>query len=102
MHGAQIEEDSGLLEVDVLLGGLLILLEGVEPGEAEFVYLVLGGGKEGFDQAEGAKVEREEGQAGHEGGLLIEFLECGATFVQGRDVTFEVLGLALGVFPGDV
>lgn len=41
VHGAQIEEHSGLLEVNVLLGGLLLVLEGVMPGESDGVDVVL-------------------------------------------------------------
>lgn len=88
--------------MDVLLGSLLILLEGVVPGEGEVVDLVLGRGKQGSDPAEGAKVGLEVAQAGGEGALFGGFRELGAIFVQGLKVIFEVLGLALGVFLGDV
>lgn len=90
--------------MDVLLGGLELLLEGVVPGEGDGVDVVpVGGDREaGLDDAEGAEVGLEDVAAGGGGGLLGGVLEVGAEVAEGLEVVLQVLGLALGVVEGDV
>ena len=79
IDGAQIEEDSGFLEVNVLLRGLLPVLEGVVPDEGEGIdVVVVGGDREaGLDEAEGFEVALEEVAAGGEGRVWLA-LDVGA------------------------
>lgn len=62
MDGGKVEEDGGLLEVDTLLGGLELRLEGVMPVEGDGVDVVLvgGDGEPGLHDAEGLEVGLEE------------------------------------------
>lgn len=66
--------------MDVLLGGLLLLLEGVMPGESDGVDVIAigGDGESGLDDAEGTEVGLEEVAAGGGGGLLGGILEVRA------------------------
>jgi hypothetical protein len=98
VHGAQIEEHGGLLEVNVLLGGLLLVLEGVMPGESDGVDVVLvrGDWESGLHEAEGLEVVLEEVASGG-GGRVGLALEVGAELLEGLEVVVQVLGLALRI-----
>lgn len=79
VNGAQIEEHGCLLEVDVLLRGLLLRLEGIEPNEGEGVDVVgvRGDRETRLDEAQGFEVGLEEVAARREGGIGVA-LEVGA------------------------
>lgn len=66
MNCGEIEEDGGLLEVDVLLGCLFAGLEGVMPREGDRINVLwIGGdGEAGLHDAKGAVVSLEEVAAG--------------------------------------
>jgi hypothetical protein len=66
VHGAQIEKHGGLLEVNVLLRCLLLVLEGVMPGESDGVDVVLvrQDWEAGLHEAEGLEVILEEVASG--------------------------------------
>lgn len=102
VHGAQIEEHGGLLEVNVLLRGLLLVLEGVMPGESDGVDVVLvrGDWEAGLHEAERLEVVLEEVASGGGGGVGLA-LDVGAELLEGLEVVVEVLGLALRVVEGD-
>lgn len=88
--------------MDILLGSLLLLLEGVVPDEGDGIDVVLvgGDGEASLDEAEGFEVALEEIAAGGGGGIGLA-LEIGAVVLEGLEVVFEVLSLALGVIEDD-
>lgn len=102
VNRTQIEQNRSLLKVDILLRSLELLLEGVVPDEGDGVDMVLvgGNGESGLDEAEGFEVALKEIAAGGGGGIGLA-LEIGAVVLEGLEVVFEVLGVALGVIEGD-
>jgi len=75
VNGAQIEEHGGLLEVDVLLRGLLLWLEGIEPDKGEGVDVVRVGGdwEARLNEAKSFEVGLEEIAARREGRIGVTF-----------------------------
>lgn len=82
VDGAEVEKHGGLLQMDVLKGGLLLRLEGVEPEEGEGVDVVgVGGDREAsFDEAEGLVIGLEEVAAEREGRIGVA-LDVGAELI---------------------
>lgn len=89
--------------MDVLLRGLLLGLEGVEPDEGEGVDVVgVGGDREPrLHETEGFVVGLEEVTARRERRIGVA-LHVGAELLQGLEIVLKVLRLALGVVEGHV
>lgn len=89
--------------MNVLLRGLLLLLEGVVPQERDGVDVVLIGGdrEPRLHEAEGLVVGDEK-VAPCGGGWIGDTFHVGAELLEGFEIVFYELSFALGVGEGDV
>lgn len=88
--------------MNILLRSLLLLLEGIVPNEGDGVDMVLigGNGESSLDKAEGSEVALEKIATSSGGGIGLA-LEIGAVILEGLEIVFEILGVALGVIEDD-